>query len=236
MTRARYAVYLYPRSHPELLRLANAWLGRDPESGEALPQPRLEGWERSEIRRITESPRRYGFHATLKAPFRLAPGKAPDDLVAVLGEFAARHAPFRCPPLRLATLADFIALRPAAECPELHALAEDCVEAFESCRAPLDPADLRRWQECGLAPELLRNLAERGYPWVGRWYRPHFTLTGPLTVRERQLLMNPLARLFAPALEGTLRVESVSLYRQPGEGGPFRLIGEFPLNPAPSGR
>ena len=71
---ARFAVYLVPLSASALWERACRWLGRDPESGAVYAQPAVPGFAAEEIRALTQSPRNYGFHGTLKAPFRLAEG------------------------------------------------------------------------------------------------------------------------------------------------------------------
>ena len=67
---ARVALYYAPLPEDELTTLGNAWLGRDPVIGASVAQPKLSGMEE-----VTEEPRRYGFHATLKPPIQIAPGR-----------------------------------------------------------------------------------------------------------------------------------------------------------------
>ncbi len=72
MTAARYAVYWAPEPATELARFGARWLGRDAETGQrttALAAGLPLSWERA-----TEEARLYGFHATLKPPFRLREG------------------------------------------------------------------------------------------------------------------------------------------------------------------
>jgi hypothetical protein len=47
-----------------------------------VEHPDLEGLGATELSEITGPARRYGFHATLKAPFRLAEGASEADLIA----------------------------------------------------------------------------------------------------------------------------------------------------------
>ena len=70
----RQAIYFAPPAGSPLARFGAAWLGWDPEAGAeveglpvaGLPLPR---------EALVAAPRRYGFHATLKPPFRLAAGR-----------------------------------------------------------------------------------------------------------------------------------------------------------------
>src|SRR6056297_1726408 len=68
MTYSRFAIYYLPPAGP-LAEFGARWLGWDVENGRALRQPDLPGLEG-----ITKAPRKYGFHGTLKPPFRLAQG------------------------------------------------------------------------------------------------------------------------------------------------------------------
>src|SRR5262245_25723176 len=74
ITTLRHAVYFAPAESSALWQAGCRWLGRDARSGTHPVQPAVDGWSAAEIQRITASPRMYGFHATLKPPFRLAEG------------------------------------------------------------------------------------------------------------------------------------------------------------------
>jgi hypothetical protein len=63
----RYAAYLAPDATSLLARWAPAWLGYDVATGVAVPQLDVGGIPGERLRGITAGPRRYGFHATLKA-------------------------------------------------------------------------------------------------------------------------------------------------------------------------
>lgn len=62
LTHTRFAVYYVPTETP-LARFGAAWLGWDVVSGRIASQPNIPG-----ISDITATPRKYGFHATLKPP------------------------------------------------------------------------------------------------------------------------------------------------------------------------
>jgi hypothetical protein len=59
-------------------------VGRDPEARSVLARPGLDGYSPDEIARLTTSPARYRFHATLKPPFRLNDGASPQDMYDAL--------------------------------------------------------------------------------------------------------------------------------------------------------
>ena len=75
MSHARYALYLTPPQHSDLWSFGCNVIGRDPFTGRLVDGFAPEGHEFEAWRKLTSEPRRYGFHATLKAPFR--PGTLP---------------------------------------------------------------------------------------------------------------------------------------------------------------
>jgi putative phosphonate metabolism protein len=236
----RYAVYLAPpRDHP-LARFAAEWLGRDPWSGGAMAQPRLEGLSPERLRSITASPRRYGFHGTLKAPFPLAPGRTPVELQAAVADLAAARAPFELP-LRLGALGGFLALVPAGDPAVVDRLAADCVRALDPFRAPLSAAELERRRAAGLSPGEEATLLRFGYPWVLDRFRFHMTLTGRLDEPERARVRALLEPLVAPLLQVPLPVDAVAVLEQAHPDASFRVTGHHRLGgpapgSAPSGR
>ena len=127
---ARFALYYAPPRDSAWWRAGCAWLGRDPESGATLVPPQLDGLDRS-LSALTVAPQRYGWHATLVAPFRLAPGVTPDALFDAASRWAATRGRFDVP-VDAATIGSFVALRPA----------DDDGEAAEERKgAPAAPVD-----------------------------------------------------------------------------------------------
>ena len=90
----RYAIYFTPPRDSLLTRLAASWLGRDPFTGSSVPSPSVTGFTPAEIAFHTAAARRYGFHATLKAPFQLAVGETEARLAQAVADFAAESEPF----------------------------------------------------------------------------------------------------------------------------------------------
>ena len=74
MSRPRHAVYFAPAVDTPLSRRAAAVIGREPAGGAAVPFPDAPPCDAEDWSALTVEPRRYGFHATLKAPFELAEG------------------------------------------------------------------------------------------------------------------------------------------------------------------
>jgi len=238
--RPRYAVYFALPQQSPLWQAAQTWLGRDCESGAALTQPLPEGWTAEEIAAVTESPRRYGFHATLKAPFDLAEGAGPSDLHRAVSAFAGQQQPFSVPPLKVSAIGPFLALTLSAPCPEMETLAAAAVTELDPLRAPLGEADLQRHLESRLSPRQKELLRSWGYPYVMEEFRFHMTLTGPIADEEvRESLRHLLSDHFRPLLAEAVPVREICLYSQEARDQPFLLRERFRLGTGtaePAGR
>ena len=220
---ARVAAYYAPELDDPLWTAGCRWLGRDPETGAALEQPAaLPG-----MPAITADARLYGFHATLKAPMRLATGW--DAFRAGAEHLARTVAPFALSPLRVASLGEFVALREAEPCPPLQELADRCVEALDAHRAPLRPEELARRRAGGLSADEDAMLLRWGYPAAFVTWRFHMTLSCRLDAAARATVIAAAEAWFAEALAATRRVSSLCLFTQAGPGAPFMLAERLPL-------
>lgn len=90
----RHPFHAFPND--PLTQAAAAWLGRDAYSGHAVEPPGMIDLGMQEISYHTALPRRYGFHGTIKAPFRLAEGHSEAALLRDLMYFPAGRIPSRC--------------------------------------------------------------------------------------------------------------------------------------------
>jgi putative phosphonate metabolism protein len=222
MSGARYALYFAPEEGSALARFGWGWLGRAPESPELLPLP-------AHRAALVAEPRRYGFHGTLKPPFRLAEGTSRDELVKAAQAFAGRQRPFVEPPCVLAELHGFLALRPSLPSLSIAALADDCVRQFDRFRAPAG-AEERRKRLAAPLTERQRGYVEAwGYPYVFEEFRLHLTLTCRLDDAARAACRAVLEPLAAEALAEPLVFRSLCLFEQAGTDAPFVLAARFPF-------
>lgn len=226
----RYAIYFAPAAGSDLARFGDRWLGRNAETGASLEQPALSGFDAALLHELTEAPRQYGFHGTLKPPFRLADGCDAGDLRRALAGFAAQRRGFEIEALTLEGIGGFIALAPDEPSPALSDLAGSCLIEFDPYRAPPDAGELARRHAAGLTPRQGELLARWGYPYVLDEFRFHLTLTGPIAdAAERARLARLLGPLVAPLLLQPLPVRELCLFHQPDRAAPFRLIQRFPF-------
>lgn len=221
---ARYAIYWAPQAGSALTGLGEAWLGRSAEGAALAERPSVAGFGEAVLDAVTAEPRRYGLHATLKPPFRLAAGCHAEGLAEALADFAHRLAPVTAPPLRLKRIGRFLALVPGGPAPALGSLAAQCVTHFDGFRAPPEVEEATRRERAGLTAAQQENLRRWGYPYVMAEFRFHVTLTGPLD-RETAARLEPvLAGLFAPAMAAEIDIRELALFREPSPGAPFELV------------
>jgi putative phosphonate metabolism protein len=228
----RHALYFAPAEGSAWWRFGTSWLGRDPATGAAVPQLAVPGVGGDEFRALTEKPRRYGFHATVKSPFALRAGVTREALAAAVERFCADRAAFPVPRLTVARLDDFLALVPVARESRVNDLAADCVREFEPFRAPLDAAELERRRRGGLSPRQDRYLEEFGYPFVLSEFRFHLTLTGSLEGAAPQHVAGVRAaaeHAVASLVDAPLQFDALALFEQTEREAPFRLVARFPF-------
>ena len=225
MTQARYAIYFVAAADSELHRFGSSVLGYDCHTGADLPRPADLDIDDADWRALTEEPRRYGFHATLKAPFRLAPARREDELSDAVLAFARapRATPLIAPEVRL--LGAFTAIVPRTPVAALDALAAACTTEFDRFRAPLSPQERSRRNPSRLSERQAANLDRWGYPYVFDDFRFHMTLTGPLPVERRDDVPARLRRSFAQAWgDKPIAIDRIALFRQDGADARFRVM------------
>jgi putative phosphonate metabolism protein len=231
MSGARYAVYWAPEPATELARFGAHWLGRDAETGQAASAlaPGLPAsWERA-----TEEARHYGFHATLKPPFRLRDGYTEAALDAALEALCAELAAIDGVTFRLSALDGFLALVPGSRLPELSDLARRCVIALDEFRAPADAAELARRRAAGLTARQEAMLTRWGYPYVLEEFRFHLTLTRRLSQETGAEIVNFLAPHAEHACAVPLGIASLCLFVQEAPGAAFTVRRRVPVGIRP---
>lgn len=225
----RYAIYFTPPSSDALLTVASNWLGRSAFSCEPVKVPAIRALSAEEIARLTEEPRRYGFHATLKAPFRLDEAYSESDLLSALMHFASSSEPVVIPRLKLQGIGPFFALVPEEPVAELNQLANDVVVSFDRFRASLSDAEIAKRRPERLSPQQALNLKRWGYPYVFEEFRFHMTLTGLVEEKHRAHVERVLDSFFAPVLEDSVEIANLALFIEPEKGAPFEIHSLHPM-------
>ena len=224
----RYAIYYSPSTESDLGAFGAEWLGRT-IAGEELAAPRLSGISSTDWEMAVAAPRKYGFHATLKPPFRLADGATEYELVSALTEFCASTTTADLGVLQIDRIAGFLALTP--EHPDaVGRLAANIVRAFDHFRAPSTAEEIARRQPEKLTPTQRRLLNRWGYPYLLQEYRFHMTITGHLTDPETPKFLKTLKARYAQLVEQAVSIEDVCLFRQETRKDQLVLTARYPLS------
>jgi putative phosphonate metabolism protein len=222
----RYAVYFAPPPQSLWWHAGSHWLGRDEFTDELLMPQADMPFEAAQWQAITAEPRRYGFHATLKAPFRLGGGRSENDLLARLRALADSLQPVALGPLSAVTMGPYVVWAPSAPSPELASLAAHCVTELDDLRAPLTPAELARRQPETLDARGLELLQRYGYPHVLERFRLHFSLGGPMDAATAQRVIAMWAPHTAQLNQQPLLLDRLCLFVQAQAGQAFRRVGD----------
>lgn len=227
----RYAIFFVPRAGSRFYRLGSSVLGYDCYTGAAVDFPNIEkgapNWNE-----LSAAPRRYGFHATLKAPFFLAPSASEEQLVNAVRNFAALGHPVHAfaPVVRL--LDGFFAVVPRETAPALDSLAASCTTIFDAFRAPMSPKERAQRVALGLSRGQTQNLDRWGYPFVLSEFTFHMTLTGKVPPSRRQSVLAALLEVFGPRAEEPVAVDQLALVKQNSPESSFRVVSACALESA----
>jgi putative phosphonate metabolism protein len=225
----RYAIYFVPAPGSDLERFGADLLGYDAFSGTDLSFPDRITQAVPDWRDLTKDPRKYGFHATLKAPFALVPGSSEADLIAACKTFAGTARPIPVITPVVEAISGFIAVVPVHDSVELNRLAADCVRDFYQFRAPLSAEDRARRNPSALTAAQIDHLDRWGYPYVMDDFRFHMTLTGRIPAERRDQLVALLRTRFAALDLRALAVDRIAVFRQDDADSRFRVLAHFGL-------
>ena len=208
----RFAIYYAPAEDSPLWLKAQAWLA----------QPDLE--------ELAVSARRYGFHATIKAPMALAEGVDREQLAQALRQFAATHAGVELSDFGPRLIDGFLAFTTDPQPVALTDFAALVVNYFEPQRAPLTAEDIRRRLKAPLTPRQIELVERYGYPYVLDQFQFHMTLTDRLPAERRDEMQRRAAGWFADVLAGPIMLDRLVVFHEAAAGEPFtRLDGDYLL-------
>lgn len=219
----RYALYFAPAAASPWWHFGERWL-----RGELLPA----GSDPDPWASMLREPRRYGFHATLKAPFRLAPHAAETELVARVAALAGTLKAVPLGALQPQRFDGYVALVPGSPLPALQSLAARCVVELDDLRAPSSSAELARRRPERLDPRELELLRRYGYPHVLEQFRFHMTLA----VCAQPAQADAVLAVAAGRIEALNRavppvLDRLCLFVEPRRGEPLARRHDFVLQP-----
>jgi len=199
------------------------WLGWDVAKGGPA-----QSFDMPELHSITMTPRKYGFHGTLKPPFRLAEGQGVEGLQNALSQLACALAPARSGGLELTRLGGFLSLTPTGDTSDLARVATACVRDLDIFRAPATEAELERRRKAGLSASQDDLLMAWGYPYVMEEFRFHLTLSGRLPDDQITHWAQAAAQ-HLPDLPETFEIAQIALCGERADGC-FELIHRYTLS------
>jgi len=223
----RYAIY-FTAPPGGFSRLATAWLGWDLAQGCAVPHPDIAGVD---VASLTERPRKYGLHATIKAPFTLADSTTEQELTDALAAFCAGHPTVTLDGLGLTQIGRFLALTPAGNTSALNRLASAAMQSLDRFRAPLEQAEFDRKNRPNMSDRQRQLLRKWGYPHVEEFFRFHITLTGPIPDAEIMQVRQAIKAYLMPAIPAPFYIDSLTLCGEDMDGR-FHQIARFGLGKA----
>ena len=229
----RYALYFAPAADSAWWCAGCHWLGRDAQTGQKVVPPKIAGVPAQLQRQLTQAARRYGFHATLKAPFQLAEGFREAHLLTMAAAFARHQSSLVLHDPSVRPMHDFLTLQPSVVQSEISALAMRCVSYFDLLRAAPASSELARRRVAGLSARQEALLQRWGYPFTEEEFRFHMTLTDRLSGVDSEVvfaLRKAAETCFAEAMETRLMLDGLAVFRQADGNAEFELIARFPFN------
>jgi hypothetical protein len=229
----RYAIYYAPKASSMFGKTGRCWLGRDASNGQIIEQPTFPGVSAGLFYSLTANPRRYGFHATLKAPFRLADGCTETTLLERACDFSRRQDRIQLSRLEVDMSGGFLALHSAGKAVtgSINAFAQDCVASFDDLRAPINSSDRARRARSLLTYRQDQLLERWGYPHTEEAFRFHMTLTGGLEAIDhatRESLQAGARNIFDAVFDSeAIVLDAITIFREEKTGLPFKAWKRF---------
>jgi hypothetical protein len=210
----RYAIYYTPPPG-DFARRGAAWLGWDVQAGEAVAHPDIAGLD---IAKLTQRPRKYGLHGTVKAPFFLADATSAAQLTDGLAAFCKGQARVQLDGLALSQIGRFLALVPQGDTTALGSLAASANVVLDAFRAPLSEAEFTRKNAPYLTDQQRIYLKTYGYPHIMEYFRFHITLTGPLAPDQIDPVKTALHRYLGSETPAPFTIDSLTLCGEDAQG------------------
>ncbi|WP_448327529.1 DUF1045 domain-containing protein [Sulfitobacter sp. M13] len=220
----RYAIYYTPRPGDFAQRGA-AWLGWDLQAGIPVEHPAIDDLD---IAKLTDRPRKYGLHGTVKAPFELTKASTEAQLAEGVATFCKGQAPVQLDGLALSQIGRFLALVPQGDTTALGSLAGTANVVLDAFRAPLSEAEFTRKNAPYLTDQQRIYLKNYGYPHIMEYFRFHITLTGPLAPDQITPVKTALRRYLGTDIPAPFVIDSLTLCGEDTDGR-FHEIERFTL-------
>ena len=230
-TSERYAIYFAPADDSALGIFGASILRRKAHSADTWLNPDLPfNFDNTDLwLQCINKPARYGFHATLKAPFELSTTHRAEQLLDDVEKFCKQQQRMPLHNLAPRRTRRFDALAFDQQPEAVHRFANQCVEHFEPYRGALTEADLTRRHQDPLTREQQHYLDQFGYPYVFNQFNFHMTLSGTMPDEDNGYLQW-LSTIYPMMVKETPVLDRLSVFHQPDRNTPFVRIAEFPFS------
>jgi len=225
----RYAIYYAPLENSELDIFGKCWLGWDPYKGSQTNKSdfsKLPDFEK--FSKFVVAPKQYGFHGTIKAPFRLKDGFTYNDLENQVGEISKQIHSFYLDQLIIKKLGNFIGLIPTNNL-KVNAVSNKFVKELDYLRDELSESEIKKRKPHKLTSNQKQLLFKWGYPYVFNEFKFHLTLTSKLNNVEIDDVFKSLQNILKQVNLNKISFNNICIFGQKSDEK-FYFIKKFNFN------
>ena len=232
----RVAIYFLPKKNSSLENFGKNLLGRDINKKKKISLTRRQKYFINrgftyfdELKDYCEQPAKYGFHATLKAPFRLKRNVKTKNFYDVISHIAAQHSRFKIKGLKIVYSKKFTFITSRKPNKLLINLENDLVKHLDTFRAELNKTEIKKRNPDSLTFKQNKYLKEWGYPFVLDQFKFHMTLMNQNNNKLSNKQKLELEKLIYKISNNLLEFNEISLLGE-NKNGYFEEIKRFKLN------
>mgnify|MGYP001390519063 FL=1 len=232
----RVAIYFLPKKNSSLENFGKNLLGRDINKKKKISLTRRQKYFINrgftyfdELKDYCEEPAKYGFHATLKAPFRLKRNVKTKNFYDVISHIAAQHSRFKIKGLKIVYSKKFTFITSRKPNKLLRNLENDLVKHLDTFRAELNKTEIKKRIPDSLTFKQNKYLKEWGYPFVFDQFKFHMTLMNQNNNKLSNKQKLELEKLIYKISNNVIEFNEISLLGE-NKNGYFEEIKRFKLN------
>ena len=225
----RYAIYYVPSENSELDLFGKCWLGWDPYKGVETTKSDLSKLPSfKKFSSLVLTPKQYGFHGTIKAPFKLKNEYTYNDLENKVREISKQIHSFYFDQLIIKKLGNFIGLIPTNNL-KINAVSNKFVEELDYLRDELSESEIKKRKPHKLTSNQKQMLFKWGYPYVFDEFKFHLTLTSKLNVVEIDEVFRSLQNILKQVNLNKISFNNICIFGQKNDEK-FYFVKRFNFN------
>ena len=225
----RYAIYYAPSENSELDLFGKCLLGWDPYKGVETTKSDLSKLPSfKKFSGLVLTPKQYGFHGTIKAPFKLKNEYTYNDLENKVREISKQIHSFYFDQLIIKKLGNFIGLIPTNNL-KVNAVSNKFVEELDYLRDELSESEIKKRKPHKLTSNQKQMLFKWGYPYVFDEFKFHLTLTSKLNVVEIDDVLRSLQNILKQVNLNKISFNNICIFGQKSDEK-FYFVQRFNFN------